>query len=582
MTDLNDLKAMVDNATPRPDAARRAANITRAHSNFAALHKTAHPAAVTRWAALKAMLAAMITKGGLTATTAVVACGFLLMTPQGQDLLRAPSAPQMTVTEFDQTLPEVSPAPALAEAVSMAEIAAQSPTALEDIAENGLETATVPQALHAAPPAPLNQGAPSAVTDRLAMAAPPKAGDAVIVSTPDTAQEPVAMDVSTDSYAAVRSSLLRGQLPPRDDVRIAEIINSFPYAYRAPDAGDAALRTTVTTFQTPWNANTRLVHIALQGRMPDIAARPPLNLVVLIDTSGDMNDPARLASLQQSFGLILDQLRPQDQVAIVEYPRSTGPVLAPTTAAARAEILQALETLGTNRSMDDIDGLEQAARVTQTMAAPGEVSRTILATGGGFIVRPNDPDATTVSIADKSDTDPSQRFQMDRLLGALFPIADDVKLEVTFDPARIAEYRLIGDETRAMLRENVTPDTVDAGTFGAGHGLTAIYEVTPVRSPSQVQSSDALGDVTLHFKEPGANTILSVETPVTGITQAGTEANFAAAIAGFAQLLRDPQYLGDWGFAEAIALATENRGEDAFGYRAQAVQVMRLAESLSR
>ncbi len=188
----------------------------------------------------------------------------------------------------------------------------------------------------------------------------------------------------------------------------------------------------------------------------------------------------------------------------------------------------------------------------------------------------------------------AQKVLVDQLSGALFPIAGDVKVQVEFNPARIAEYRLIGYETRALRREDFNNDAVDAGELGAGHAVTAIYEVTPVGSPAQLsdplryapnavaQTSDELGFVKLRYKEPGADVSQLIETPIIGNGVPGTEANFGAAIAGFGQLLRNPDYLGDWGFEDAIALAVANRGEDAFGYRTEAVQLMRLAESLSR
>jgi Ca-activated chloride channel family protein len=696
MTDnLNDLKAMMDAATPRPDAARRAENIALAKKNFADFqgsHEGARPTSVTGpkglWTGVKTMLNAMTSPAGLTTTTALVACGFLFMTPQGQDLLRPPSAPQITVTEFDSTMaqPEASPAPAMIAAAPVDEAALQRTAPLvvatqdSDLAERSriatkelpqiagsavggqaaeaemmdgitepqTTTPQAPQTLRVGPPSMAqDQAAPGVTANRLVATPPPSADDSAIAPSPNTesfanadanplkitAQEPVStfsIDVDTASYALVRSSLMRGQLPPREAVRIEEMINYFPYAYPAPDAGEAPFRPTVTTFQTPWNADTQLVHIALQGRMPEIAARPPLNLVFLIDTSGSMDDPAKLPLLKQSFRLMLDQLRPQDEVAIVEYAGSAGLVLAPTAAAERTAILQALQSLGAGGSTNGQGGLEQAYSVAETMAAPGEVSRIILATDGDFNVGLSTPDALTNFIADKRDTgtylsvlgfgrgnlddatmqalaqngngtaayidtlSEAQKVLVDQLSGALFPIAADVKVQVEFNPARIAEYRLIGYETRALRREDFNNDAVDAGELGAGHAVTAIYEVTPVGSPAQLsdplryapntvaQTSDELGFVKLRYKEPGADVSQLIEMPIIGNGVPGTEVNFAAAIAGFGQLLRNPDYLGEWGFEDAIALAVANRGEDAFGYRMEAVQLMRLAESLSR
>ena len=423
---------------------------------------------------------------------------------------------------------------------------------------------------------------------------------------------------------------MRGQLPPQNSVRIEEMINYFPYDYPAPDAGEAPFRPTVTTFGTPWNADTQLVHIALQGQMPAIETRPPLNLVFLIDTSGSMNDPSKLPLLKQSLMLMLDQLRPEDEVAIVAYAGSAGQVLAPTPASEKGMIVASLMRLGAGGSTNGQGGLEQAYAVADSMAADGEVSRVLLATDGDFNVGISSPDALKDFIAEKRETgtylsvlgfgrgnlddatmqalaqngngtaayidtlSEAQKVLVDQLSGALFTIAGDVKVQVEFNPALIAEYRLVGYETRALNREDFNNDAVDAGELGAGHSVTAIYEVTPVGSPAQLSdplrygeatvaaTSDELGFLKLRYKAPGDSVSQLIETPIVGAQVPGSEAQFAAAIAGFGQLLGGNTALGDWGYGDAIALANANRGEDAFGYRTEAVQLMRLAESLSQ
>ncbi|KQI72260.1 hypothetical protein AN191_09045 [Loktanella sp. 5RATIMAR09] len=701
--DLNDLKALMDQATPRADAARRAENIALAKETFAALQGSrdeVRPTAVTGpkglWTGVKTMLNTITSPAGLTTTTTLVACGFLFITPQGQDLLRPPSAPQITMTEFDSTIPQprIENGPLTAEELSESVVIQEAPkegegqlllgpletpeqdsgfmdrsraepeelpqiasdalgTQMEDaeIAEGVMDRqTTTAERRHTLGVAPSENTAtvtPSVAPERLVVAPPAPTDDVAITSAQNTesfanadtnplriaAEEPVStfsIDVDTAAYAVVRSSLARGQLPPAQAVRIEEMINYFPYDYPVPDAGEAPFRPTVTTFQTPWNADTLLVHIALQGRMPEIAERPALNLVFLIDTSGSMDDPAKLPLLKQSFSLMLDQMRPQDQVAIVEYAGSAGQVLAPTAATERTTILQAIQSLGAGGSTNGQGGLAQAYSLAETMAAHGEVSRIILATDGDFNVGLNDPEALKAFIADKRATgtylsvlgfgrgnlddatmqvlaqngngtaayidtlSEAQKVLVDQLSGALFPIASDVKVQVEFNPARIAEYRLIGYETRALRRKDFNNDTVDAGELGAGHAVTAIYEVTPVGSPAQrsdplryapntvAETSDELGFLKLRYKEPGADVSRLIELPITANGAPGTEANFATAIAGFGQLLRGDTHLGDWGYADAIALAAANRGEDAFGYRTEAVQLMRLAESLSR
>ncbi len=337
------------------------------------------------------------------------------------------------------------------------------------------------------------------------------------------ATEPVStfsIDVDTASYSVVRSSLMNGYLPPPDAVRIEEMVNYFPYAYPAPEAGEAPFKPTVSVIQTPWNEGTRLVHIGIQGRMPALADRPPLNLVFLIDTSGSMEDPNKLPLLQQSFRLMLGQLRPEDQVAIVTYAGSAGLVLEPTAAKDSAKILSALNNLAAGGSTAGQEGLQQAYAVARDMAADGEVTRVLLATDGDFNVGISDPealedyiagerksgtylsvlgfgrgnldDATMQALAQNGngtaayiDTlSEAQKVLVDQLTGALFPIADDVKIQMEFNPAVIAEYRLIGYETRALNREDFNNDRVDAGEIGAGTSVTALYEVTPVGSPA--------------------------------------------------------------------------------------------------
>lgn len=448
------------------------------------------------------------------------------------------------------------------------------------------------------------------------------------------AEEPVStfsIDTDTASWPVVRSSLAAGMLPPREAVRIEEMVNYFPYGYPAPEAGGAPFRASVSLFPTPWNPGTRLLRIGIQGALPATDARPPLNLVFLIDTSGSMEDANKLPLLKQSFRLMLGQLRPEDRVAIVTYAGSAGLVLEPTPAADRGAIEGALDRLSAGGSTAGQEGLQQAYAVAEGMGAEGRVSRILLATDGDFNVGISDPgalkdfiagkresgiylsvlgfgrgnldDATMQALAQNGngtaayiDTLPeAQKVLVDQLSGALFPIADDVKVQVEFNPAAVAEYRLIGYETRALAREDFNNDRVDAGEIGAGHQVTALYEVTPAGSPARLsdplrygtapEGGDAseLGFLKLRWKAPGAADSQLVETPIPAAPgEAGDDARFAAAIAGMGQLLSEPKYLGTWGWDEAIALAAGAKGDDPYGYRAEAVGLMRLAASLSR
>jgi len=312
------------------------------------------------------------------------------------------------------------------------------------------------------------------------------------------------------------------------------------------------------------------------------------------------------------------------------YAGSAGQVLAPTLATDQAAILGALDNLSAGGSTAGQQGLRQAYAVAEGMAEAGEVTRVILATDGDFNVGLSDPDRLKTFIAAKRgsgtylsvmgfgrgnlddatmqalaqngngqaayiDTlSEAQKVLVDQFTGALFPIANDVKIQVEFNPATVSEYRLIGYETRILRREDFNNDKVDAGDIGAGHSLTALYEVTPVGSPAQLAdplryqpgqvtaTGDELGFLKLRYKEPGETSSQLIEVPIRegGVTSA--DMRFAAAIAGFGQLLQNSPYLGDWGYDQAITLANNTKGEDAFGYRAEAVRLMRLAQSLSR
>ncbi|MFQ5437355.1 MAG: von Willebrand factor type A domain-containing protein [Paracoccaceae bacterium] len=447
-----------------------------------------------------------------------------------------------------------------------------------------------------------------------------------------TLNDPVStfsIDVDTASYAYVRSSIMNGFLPDNDAVRIEEMINYFPYDYPAPTTG-LPFSTSVSVLQTPWNSGTQLVHIGIQGQLPATDARPPLDLVFLIDTSGSMQDANKLPLLKQSFRLLLSRLNPDDKVAIVTYAGSSGVVLEPTKASDKAAVMAALERLEAGGSTAGQEGLQLAYAQAAKMRRDGHVGRVILATDGDFNVGISDPDALKDYIAKKRDSgtylsvlgfgrgnyndalmqalaqngngtasyidtlNEAQKVMVDQVTGALFPIADDVKIQVEFNPAMISEYRLIGYETRLLAREDFNNDRVDAGDIGAGHSVTAIYEVTPVGSPATrndplrygavrtpEDTSGELGFLRLRYKAPGEGESHLIETPISPESGATGEARFAAAIAGFGQLLRDGKYLGDWSFDDAIALANATRGEDPFGYRSEAVKLMRLAQSLS-
>ncbi len=628
MTDpLDKLKRAIDSATPMPDPARRAANLARAQELFERAQGTATAPRPTRdrpfgWARLRQgitrMFATLASRPALATTTALAALGLVVLTPvirEGTVPFVQPDAvpPVQEEIMFEEELMlELEPAPASGSPVGPgsvqfrtrsleASFADDSPAGYENLSGPGSET------FANADPQPL----------RITAEAP--------VST-------FAIDVDTASYAVVRSSLMHGLLPPPDAVRIEEMINYFPYGYPEPDAEGAPFRPTVTVAETPWNPDTQLIHIALQGRSPAFEDRPPLNLVFLIDTSGSMDEPAKLPLLVQSFRLMLGQLRPEDQVAIVTYAGSAGLALDATPAGDRDTILAALQRLDAGGSTAGAEGLRLAYRTAEGMASAGEVTRVILATDGDFNVGIADPDNLEAFIANKRrsgvylsvlgfgrgnlddatmqalaqngnglaayiDTlSEAQKVLVDQLTGALFPIANDVKVQVEFNPAAVAEYRLIGYETRALRREEFNNDKVDAGEIGAGHAVTAIYEITPVGSPAVLNDPLRYADpgqpsrggdgelafLRLRYKEPGEEGSRLIELPITpGTGTDNADTRFAFAVAGFGEILRGSRYLGDWTYKDAIALAEANTGDDRFGYRREAVTLMLLAESLT-
>lgn len=623
--DLDDLKAMMDAATPRADADARARNIALAEKNFDTLQGSRSGARPTSerpvrdaLEGVRKMLNSLTSRAGLTASTALIAVGLVTLTPIGEGIRDL--GPLRDVAYRDVPVPQDAlqeRAPVVLEDALSDVAPARSPAVMF---ESPLARSSSVESTTRLPDAPATVPANNTETFANAPANP-------VNIVRDTPVSTFSVDVDTASYAVVRNGLTIGQMPPKDAVRIEEMVNYFTYDYPAPTDGKA-FQPTVSVTQTPWNPQTQLIEIGLQGALPDIAARPPLNLVFLIDTSGSMESANKLPLLKQSFRLMLGQLRPQDEVAIVTYAGSAGQVLAPTPAGDRATILAALDNLSAGGGTAGQAGLQQAYAIAAEMTLASEVSRVILATDGDFNVGLSDPEALKDFIADQRDSgtylsvlgfgrgnlddatmqalaqngngtaayidtlSEAQKVLVDQLTGALFPIANDVKIQVEFNPATVAEYRLIGYETRALRREDFNNDRVDAGDIGAGHQVTALYEITPVGSPAVLNDSlryggddtadigsDELAFLRLRYKTPGAGESQLIETPIAA--GGGGAPGFAAAVAGFAQLLRGSDYLGDWSYADAIALADATKGDDPFGYRAEAIRLMRLAQSLS-
>ena len=457
------------------------------------------------------------------------------------------------------------------------------------------------------------------------------------------AEEPVStfsIDVDTASYGFVRASLNGGVLPQVDAVRVEELVNYFPYDFPGPESREAPFAASVSLMPAPWNPAARLMHIGIKGYEIDTGTEPRANLVFLMDVSGSMDEPNKLPLVVTSLKLLLGTLAPEDTVAIVVYAGAAGTVLPPTPAAERGRILAALEQLDAGGSTAGGEGIRQAYLLAERHFVEGGVNRVILATDGDFNVGITDPDELESFIARKRESgvflsvlgfgmgnyndalmqrlaqhgngsaayidslNEARKALVDEATSMLFPIAKDVKIQVEFNPAAISEYRLIGYETRMLAREDFRNDRVDAGEIGSGHTVTAIYEVVPVGSGaeripplrySRGQDREASGAgagfagelafVRIRYKRPDADASILITRAVTAADEvdrleaAPQEARFAAAVAGFGQLLRGGRYTGDYGYDDVIALARGARGEDPFGYRTEFINLVRLAKS---
>jgi Ca-activated chloride channel family protein len=451
------------------------------------------------------------------------------------------------------------------------------------------------------------------------------------------AEEPVStfsIDVDTAAYANVRRFLRDGVLPPREAVRVEEMVNYFDYAYALPDDRTAPFATTVAIMPTPWNAGTKLLHIGIKGYDVARGERPHANLVFLIDVSGSMRSADKLPLVKQTMSDFVRGLAPDDSVAIVVYAGNAGTVLEPTPARARGRILDAIDNLEAGGSTAGGEGIRQAYALAERSFDTAAVNRVILATDGDFNVGITDPEALEDFVSRKRETGiylsvlgfgtgnindllmqklaqsgngnaayidslmEGHKVLIEEASATLFPIANDVKIQIEFNPAVVAEYRLIGYETRALEREDFNNDAIDAGEIGSGHEVTALYELTPVGSPARLNDPLRYGEnadpspadkggeyafLRLRYKLPGEGGSRLIERPVTAddgyaaFDRAPAEARFAVAVAAFGQLLRGDPYLKEYGYDDVVALAQPARGADEYGYRAEFVQLVRLA-----
>ncbi|MDR2091854.1 MAG: VWA domain-containing protein [Azoarcus sp.] len=454
------------------------------------------------------------------------------------------------------------------------------------------------------------------------------------------ADEPVStfsVDVDTGSYANVRRMLTHGQLPPPDAVRVEEMINYFPYHYALPKDGKPfAVHTALAP--APWNDNRVLLRVALKGEDMAKETLPPANLVFLVDVSGSMDEPDKLPLLQSSLKLLARQLRGQDKVSLVTYAGSTAVVLSGASGDKKEKIIGAIDRLQAGGSTAGAAGIELAYQQARENFIQGGINRILLATDGDFNVGVTDFDQLKRMIEEKRKSGVSfttlgfgtgnynehlmeqladagngaysyidslmegEKVLVNEMTSTLATIAKDVKIQVEFNPEYVREYRLIGYENRMLRREDFNNDKVDAGDIGAGHTVTALYELTltgekgaidPLRyqqekaapAATKKEEKDELAFIKLRYKKPDGDQSTLIEYPVLrsaqkSLKEADDDFRLAAAVAGFGQLLRGTADLGSWRYEDARALATAT-GSDEYGYRAELARLIKLADALA-
>ncbi|MFF0924686.1 von Willebrand factor type A domain-containing protein [Rhizobium leguminosarum] len=450
-------------------------------------------------------------------------------------------------------------------------------------------------------------------------------------------------DVDSASYAFVRGSLTGGAMPDPQSVRVEEMINYFPYDWPGPDNADQPFKATVTVMPTPWNHDTELMHVAIKGYDIAPATTPHANLVFLIDVSGSMDEPDKLPLLKSAFRLLVNKLKADDTVSIVTYAGNAGTVLTPTRVAEKSKILSAIDRLEAGGSTGGAEGIEAAYDLAKQGFVKDGINRVMLATDGDFNVGPSSDedlkriieerrkegifltvlgfgrgnlnDSLMQTLAQNGNGSAAyidtlaeaQKTLVEEAGSTLFPIASDVKFQVEFNPERIAEYRLIGYETRALKREDFNNDRVDAGDIGSGHSVTAIYEITPKGSPAVMnddlrygaadkapaEASDSahqgeLAFVKMRYKRPGEDKSALITTPVNDgnavatVDAAPQDVRFSVAVAAFGQKLSHVAAVDTYSYQAIADLAAASRGADAFGYRSDFLGLVRLADGLSQ
>jgi Ca-activated chloride channel homolog len=453
----------------------------------------------------------------------------------------------------------------------------------------------------------------------------------------ETARAPLStfsIDVDTAAYSNVRRFLNDGQMPPKDAVRIEEMLNYFEYTYPQP-AGNVPFSVNTEMAVAPWNPKNRLMKVGLQGRKMSLDNTPAANLVFLLDVSGSMDSPDKLPLLKDGLRMMVNQLKPNDRVAIAVYAGSSGLVLPSTPVSRKRDIIGALDQLQAGGSTNGGEGIHLAYTIAAQNFISGGNNRVILATDGDFNVGTtsdtdlvnlieakrksgiflsvlgfgsgNLNDSMMEKLSNKGNgnyayidsRDEARKALGEQVAGTLYTIAKDVKIQIEFNPAKVAGYRLIGYENRLLADREFDDDTKDAGEIGAGHSITALYEIVPAGQkvdnggielkyskyvPSGTNFDSELATVKLRYKEPDGNQskLLSIGVldNVTAIEVASEDLRFAAAVAQFGLVLRDSRYKGDSNFASIASLASGALGSDVKERRAEFLDLINRAATL--
>ncbi len=444
------------------------------------------------------------------------------------------------------------------------------------------------------------------------------------------------IDVDAASYSNTRRFINGNSLPPKDAVRIEELINYFNYDYPQPiDEHPFSITTEMSS--CPWNADNKLVHIGLQGKIISTDNLPSSNLVFLLDVSGSMNSPNKLPLLKSAFKLLINQLREEDRVAIVVYAGAAGLVLPSTPGNDKQKILDALNRLNAGGSTAGSAGIKLAYKIAKENFAESGNNRVILATDGDFNIGPssdgelvrlieekrkqgifltvlgfgmgNYKDSKMEKLADKGNGNyayidnilEAKKVLVNEFGGTLFTIAKDVKIQIEFNPVVIKGYRLIGYENRLLNKEDFNDDKKDAGELGSGHTVTALYEIIPIDSDykfpevdplkyqnsqneSTVQNTDELMTVKFRYKEPKDSVskliVHVLKDEALELSSTSNNFKFSSAVAQFGMLLRDSKFKGTSSFDSLIELAKESTGDDKHGYRSEFIQLAKKSKLL--